>query len=272
MIRFSLHGALLIAMVIHQAPLGAQQPRWDGRGMIADNFAASYKTRLKVVMPRGRLIVTRGNSEEILFEMRVARIIGVNDTMLVTPSYPGGWKIEHGPWNYPRLVMPDSGPPVELRIEVPVGSRLLQVEVTDSADVYIDNHPGAIEVTINRGKAEIFDILGPAFVEMQSGPITATIARGGPVGALSLLTRKGNVSLKFPDGGSMNLDAETRRGVIVSNLSLPGLERSGYLTPARTPSRSIGRVGSGGPLTRIVTLEGGIVVLQSTGPGPAPRN
>ena len=150
-------------------------------------------------------------------------------------------------------------------------ARTLVVDMTDSGEVYVDNFPGALEIRVKRGNAEVFDIVGPALVEMQHGPINATVAENGIGGALSLLTRRGNIMLTLALEARANIDAETRRGMIVSNVSMPGLDPWGKLSPSGSSRRVLGRIGNAHATAKLVSLEGGIMIIRSLLPGRAQR-
>jgi hypothetical protein len=228
------------------------------------------QNRLHVILPRGSVVVMWAATTELRYDIRTARGTTDADTALFAPPYPATVRPEviNG---YTVLRVPPSRVGADVRIEVPHSSTHLKIEVSDSGYVYVDRHPGDIEVRVHRGRAEVFDITGPALVEVQDGPINATLGERGLSGALSLLTRRGNINLGISSRSSANIDAETRRGMVITNLSLAGANRGLTLTPVPTPRRALGRAGEGGALARLLTLEGGIMIIQSSLPGPAPR-
>lgn len=261
----------LFPLVLAFPTLAAQDGARGGGESPMTLAGQATQNRLHVILPRGNVVVMTARSTDLRYDIRTARGTADTDTALVAPAYPAAVRAEviNG---YTVLRVPASRVGADIRIEVPYSSTHLKVDISDSGYVYVDRHPGDIEVKVRRGRAEVFDIIGPALVEVQEGPINATLGERGLSGALSLLTRRGNINLGLAMFSSANIDAETRRGMVVTNLSMAGANRGLTLTPVPTPRRALGRAGEGGALARLLTLEGGIMIIQSTVPGPAPRH
>jgi len=245
-------------------------------GRFADSVLAyrfpGSDIRVHLSVVAGRVIVTRGVSNDVVVDPRHVLTGAALDTVLVAP--PAGSRLSRRASKDGLHLEVSPGTPVELRVQVPATTKALTIEVTDTADVFVDNFDGELEVRSARGKVEAYDVWGPVLIEAGSGSIYSTVRTlggQGPVGAMSLLARRGDVVLGLPADASTTIDAETRRGRVLSNASLTDASRLSMTSPfdANEPippstesHRSLGRVGQDGPLTRIVTLHGSIKVLH----------
>ena len=242
---------------------------------IIDTVASSDfpggEVRLQIEMHRGRVIVTRGTGSFVVVDPRQMLSGPALDSTLVLPPFMGKRGRQTTANGIGYVYFADQ--PVELRVELPANAKALTIDVKDSADVFVDNFAGELEIKSARGKVEAYDVVGPVLVEAGSGSIYATVNHLGPRGAMSLLARRGDVFVGLTMNSSANIDAEARRGQIFSNASLSqALEinpattfsSSSKLGPSSEPHRSLGRIGRGGVLVRLVTLRGGIMVVHCT--------
>lgn len=261
--------ALAAGLLIPSA-LSGQGP---ARG-IADTIPASRfpggEVHLHLEVQTGRVIVTRGVGSAVIVDPRQHLTGAARDSVLVAPPFPGKRGRHTAADGIHYKYFP--GVPVELRVELPSDAKVLTIDVKDTADVFVDNFAGELEIRSARGKVEAYDVVGPVLIEAGSGSIYSTV-RTGPNGAMSLLARQGDVFLGLPLEAHANVDAETRRGKIYSNASLSEavavnpvqvFGSTSSLPQSSASSRGLGRIGRGGPLVRVVTLQGGVLVWHCT--------
>lgn len=120
-----------------------------------------------------------------------------------------------------------------------------------SGDIIVNQAgKGSVEVSTGSGNIELSGATGPLHVRASSGDIRL---EGAPTADWDVSASSGSVRLRVPDTAGVDLDLRSGSGRIES--SVPITTRG---SPSRRELR--GQVRGGGPLVRVNTSSGGIIV------------
>ena len=150
---------------------------------------------------------------------------------------------------------------IELEVLVPHRTAVL-ARTSNAAPVQLFDIHGSVEVENSNAGIVLEGLRGSVVAATSNGPIDATFDRT-PVGVpLSFLTSNGAVTIWFPDEPDLDLHLQTDNS---------GVETEFVVTPLNEPAtiggdggRVLrGQLGKGGPLLRVRTDNGQIVLRQS---------
>lgn len=149
-----------------------------------------------------------------------------------------------------------------LEVEIPRSLPRLRVEMRRGGEISVARFDGDLTVTSENGSVHAVDLGGGALIETLNGEIVAGISHSDARRPVSLLARNGGLALTLAKGQGADLDIDTRSGSIVSNVRLQGatlqpqaLERERYV-----PRQAAGPINGGGPLVRLMTINGDVKV------------
>ena len=142
---------------------------------------------------------------------------------------------------------------VSYHIYVPARSNL--EAVTENGGVAAEGIQGDLDFQARNGGIRLVDVGGDVHAETTNGGVSATLAGNTWQGrGLDLRTTNGGVSLQIPRGYNARLETGTTNG---------GMRVDFPITVQGMIGRRIStQLGSGGPLVRVVTTNGGVRVSE----------
>jgi hypothetical protein len=152
-----------------------------------------------------------------------------------------------------RMRVRDNDVSVEFRVKVPAGVRFVGRTVNggiEASGIAAD----AEAHTVNGGVT--LEAAGTARAETVNGGITARLGRADWTGALELKTVNGGIEMTLPEGVSADVKASTVNGDIQTDFPLT-------VTGKISRRRIDGKIGSGGRLLELSTVNGGIELRKA---------
>lgn len=228
------------------------QDRWTWRGRVAAGKV------LEIRGVNGSVTAERasGNEIEVIADKHGRRDDPADVTIEVVESdggvticavYPGRRnRCQPGGGN---MSVNNNDVQVDFRVRVPAGVAFEGYTVNGDVEAMGLTGPATVE-TVN-GSARVETESGEARARTVNGSIVATVRSLEGRGSLSFHTVNGGITLTLPNGLNAELEAETVNGSITTDFPVQVMGRM-------TPRRMNGRIGTGGRLLRLETVNGSI--------------
>ncbi len=151
----------------------------------------------------------------------------------------------------------------ELQVSIPRNLPFLSVEMNRGGSIEVRDFDGELTVINRNGDTRLERLGGAVLVEATNGSIAAGLNRTIMDKPVSLLARNGGVTLDLAAGVGGTISAETRSGRVLSNrpIQVAELPERGRSAEYR-PRRASVSLGAPGPLIRIMTLNGDVIIQR----------
>lgn len=146
-----------------------------------------------------------------------------------------------------------------------------EVFVPRHADLSLVTHNGGISISEVNGKIEFEALNGGVVLRKVGGAVKGSTTNGGLVvelsgdrwdgEALDVTTTNGGVVMSIPENYSAKLETGTTNGGISSDIPLPGQDQAEGR--GRNSKQIAVNLGSGGPLVRAITTNGGVRIKRT---------
>lgn len=164
-----------------------------------------------------------------------------------------------------RLLVADPANQEALEVVVRVPRRVdLAVRASNAGALRVSDVHGSLELENSNAGIFIEGSRGGIAAATSNGPIVAVVS-ARPTAPMSFLTSNDPVRIVLPDGSDLDVRLETDNARVRSEFEV---EPDAAPPPAGEDPRSLrGRIGAGGPLLRVRTSNGD-VLLERAGSGP----
>jgi len=229
---------------------------------------------LSVSILSARIEVVGEDRDDAEFEVSVAEDTG---RRIITPSGPkplsgGGYSFEvdendnritvDTDWRSNRVVV---------KARIPLRADL-DLSTTNDGEIIVRNVRGRLQLSNTNGPIEATGIAGSVIAESVNETIDVAFTEVARDEAMSLSTINGDLSLALPPDAGVQLHLDTARGEIRSDFevdvrpSQPVVERTENRNgvEVRVESIIVADVNGGGPVIRLKTLNGNILIKKAT--------
>ena len=146
-----------------------------------------------------------------------------------------------------------------------------EVFVPRRSDLSLETHNGGISINGVNGKIEFDAVNGGVVLKKVGGAVKGSTTNGGLVvelsgdrwdgEALDVTTTNGGVVVSIPENYSAKLETGTTNGGISIDFPIPGQDQA--QARGRNSKQIAVNLGSGGPLIRVMTTNGGVRIKRT---------